>query len=77
MDDIGMWTALTSVIGIIYFLFILFAVILSIVLTFKVMNFMKRKTNNDERLIQAIEKLGQNHVSGSQSKASLEEPPHN
>jgi uncharacterized membrane protein len=43
--------------GIIYMAILLFIVILSIVFIFKVMTFMKNKTENDKRLLQAIESL--------------------
>ncbi|TLS36970.1 hypothetical protein [Pseudalkalibacillus caeni] len=52
MDIFGM---MFGFLGIIYMLIMLFIVVLTIVFIFKAMSFMKKKTENDERLIRAIE----------------------
>jgi uncharacterized membrane protein len=43
--------------GLLYFAVALFLIVLSVVFMFKAMSFMKNKTENDRRLLQAIERL--------------------
>jgi uncharacterized membrane protein len=56
MEAFGM---LFGLFGILYLLVALFILILTVVFIFKAMGFMKKKTANDDRLIQAIERLEQ------------------
>lgn len=60
MDETGMdavFGLFFGLFGLIYIGIILFMIVLTVVLIFKIFSFMKSKTINDERLISAIERL--------------------
>ncbi|KSU63276.1 hypothetical protein AS034_03215 [[Bacillus] enclensis] len=58
MEGIGVFFGLFSIL---YIGIALFITVLTIVFIFKAMSFMKHKTENDRRLLQALEKMDPTH----------------